>query len=173
VGDGTLVTPEALKWPAIPSVTYSGLQNGSGERDFGPRVSGNAGIIDKLFPDILSVHRILVPQVDALGLDVAGIRHPSVSVPLATLTGWNTRAAEFGGDDLCDLMGSTVPLPRTAEDARANHDPRPALTELYRDHADYVAKVTKAARALQEERLLLPEDVDLVIREAQESNVLR
>jgi hypothetical protein len=66
-----------------------------------------------------------------------------------------------------------VPLPRTAEDARANHDPRPALTELYRDHADYVAKVTKAARALQEERLLLPEDVDLVIREAQESNVLR
>jgi hypothetical protein len=173
VRDGTLVTPDALKWPSIPAVSYSGLHNGSGERDFGPRVHGNAGVIDKLFPDVLSVHRILVPQVDTVGNDIAGIRHPSVAAPVATLTGWNTRTAEFGGDDLCDLLGSMIPLPRTAEQARATHDPRPALTQLYRDHDQYVAKVKEAVLALQGQRLLLPEDAELIVREAQDSDVLR
>ena len=173
VRDGTLVTPDALKWPHIPAVSYSGLHNGSGERDFGPRVHGNAGVIDKLFPDILSVHRILVPQVDAVGNDIAGIRHPSVAAPVATLTGWNTRTAEFGGDDLCDLLGSMIPLPRTAEQAQARHDPRPALSELYRDHDHYVARVKEVVAALQRERLLLPEDAELIVREAQDSDVLR
>jgi hypothetical protein len=173
IRDGTLVTPDALKWPNIPAVTYSGLHNGSGERDFGPRVQGNAGVIDKLFPDILSVHRILVPQVDAVGSDIAGIRHPNVAVPVATLTGWNTRAAEFGGDDLCDLLGSMIPLPATAEQARTSHDPRPALSELYRNHDDYVAQVKQAVAALQRDRLLLPEDAELIVREAQDSDVLR
>jgi hypothetical protein len=173
VRSGTLVPPDALKWPAIPSVTYAGVYNGAGERDFGPRVKGNAGVIDRLFPDVLSAYRILVPQVDAIGNDVAGVRHPSVEVPVATLTGWNTRTPEFGGDDLCDLQGSLIPLPRTPDEARARQDPRPALTQLYRDHADYVAKVRAAARALQRDRLLLPEDVELIVREAQESGVLR
>jgi hypothetical protein len=173
VRSGTLVAPEALKWPAIPSVTYAGLYNGSGERDFGARVRGNAGVIDKLFPDVLSEHRILVPQVDAFGNDLAGVRHPSVSVPVATLTGWNTRTAEFGGDDLCDLQGSLIPLPHTAAEARARNDPRPALTQLYRNHTEYVAKVRAAAQALEHDRLLLPEDVELIVREAQDSRVLR
>ncbi|HEU5283701.1 MAG TPA: alpha/beta hydrolase domain-containing protein, partial [Burkholderiales bacterium] len=173
IADGTLVLPEKLNWPAIPGAPYAALHNGSGERDFGPRVSDNAGVIDKLFPDILSVHRILVPQVDRLGNDVAGVRHPFVAAPLATLTGWNTRTAEFGGDDLCDLLGSTIPLAPTTAQARAAGDARPALDELYQDHADYVRKVAQAARELQRQRLMLPEDVELTIREAHEHKLQR
>ncbi len=179
IADGTLVAPEDLQGPAIPGIPYAGLYNGSGERDFGPRTRDadgnriNAGVIDALFPAILSTHRILVPQIDRVGNDLAGIRHSSVAVPIATLTGWNTRTPEFGGDDLCDLQGATIPLPRTAAAARAAGDSRPALDELYQDRADYVRRVSEAARALQAQRLMLPEDVEATVREAEEHNPMR
>ena len=171
--DGTLVSPDQLAFPAIPGVSYAGLYNGSGERDFGPRAKGNSGVIDKLFPDIVSTHRILVPQLDRNGNEIGGVRQPSVEVPIATLSGWNTRTLEFGGDDLCDLQGSTIPLARTKAAARAAGDPRPALDELYRDHDDYVRKVEQAARALERQRLMLPEDVEITVSEARDSDVLR
>ena len=173
IADGTLVTPERLAFPAIPGVSYVGLYNGSGERDFGSRVTGNAGVIDQLFADIVSTHRILVPQVDSTGNEIAGVHHPFVAVPVATLTGWNTRTPEFGGDDLCDLQGSAIPLAHTKAAARAAGDPRPALDELYRDHDDYVRRVEQTARALERQHLMLPEDVELTVREARDSGVLR
>ena len=173
IKDGTLIVPGQLAFPSIPGVTFAGLYNGSGERDFGSRVKGNAGVIDKLFPSILSTHRILVPQVDKLGNDIAGVRHPLVEAPIATLTGWNTRSPEFGANDLCDLLGSTIPLRRTQQEAQAAGDPRPALKDLYRDHDDYVRKVEQAAKALEKQRLMLSHDVELTVREANESDVLR
>lgn len=173
ISDQTLVMPEALKLPKIPGLTYLGLHNGSGDRDFGPRVRGNSGVIDKLIPELMAPHQILVPQVDAIGNDIAGIRHPFVEAPTATLLGWNTRSAEFGGPDLCDLLGSMIPLPITADEAKANHDPRPSLQELYGDHAGYVAAVAKAARALLADRLLLEDDVQQIIAEAEAGDVLR
>ena len=171
IAEHTLVAPDQLRFPTIPGMPYAGLYNGSGERDFGPRTKGNSGVIDELFPKILSAHTILVPKVDRIGNDVAGVRHPLVEVPVATLTGWNTRRPEFGGDDLCDLLGSTVALKRTKDEAA--HDSRPALAELYRDHDDYVRKIEQASRALEKQRLMLPEDVDLTVREAQDSDVLK
>ena len=173
IGDGTLVDPKELKLPAIPGLNYLGLHNGSGDRDFGPRVRGNSGVIDLLLPEIIAPHRILVPQVDETGNEVAGVRHPFVDAPVATLLGWNTRTEEFGGPNLCDLLGSTIPLPRTQAEARAAIDPRPSLEELYGDHAGYVAAVTAAAKKLEADRLMLPEDVETIIREAQASDVLR
>ena len=173
IADGTLVAPADLKLPKIPGLTFEGLYNGSGDRDFGPRVTGNSGVVDLLIPHTKAVHKILVPQVDAIGNDIAGIRHPFVEVPVATLLGWNTRTREFGGPDLCDLLGSTVPLPKTRADAQAKGDPRPSLEELYGSHENYVAKVAAAARKLEAERLMLDEDVDMVIRDAQASDILR
>ena len=55
----------------------------------------------------------------------------------------------------------------------AKGDPRPSLEELYGSHDAYVAKVAEAAKKLQAERLMLPEDVDMVVREAEASDVLR
>ncbi|MBC8006439.1 MAG: hypothetical protein H7X76_00145 [Prolixibacteraceae bacterium] len=173
ISDRTLVAPAELNLPKIPGLTFEGLHNGSGDRDFGPRVSGNSGVIDLLIPQTKAAHKILVPQVDVVGNDMAGIRHPFVEVPVATLLGWNTRTKEFGGPDLCDLLGSTIPLPKSRADAQAKGDPRPSLEELYGSHEAYVAKVAGAAKKLQAERLMLPEDVDMVVREAQTSDILR
>lgn len=173
IADGTLVDPAELKLPRIPGLTYLGLHNGSGDRDFGPRVRNNSGVVDLLIPQPLARHRVLVPQVDALGNDIAGIRHPFVEVPVATLLGWNTRTKEFGGPDLCDLLGSSIPLAKTRAEAAVAGDPRPSLEELYGTHENYVAKVAEAARKLQAQRLLLEEDVAAIISEAEASNVLR
>ncbi|MGH8677640.1 MAG: alpha/beta hydrolase domain-containing protein, partial [Burkholderiales bacterium] len=169
----TLVDPKDLNLPKIPGLTYLGLVNGSGDRDFGPRVQFNSGVIDKLVPEPMAPHRILVPQVDEIGNDSAGIRHPFVEAPIATLLGWNTRTPEFGGPDLCDLLGSMIPLAKTRAEAKAAGDPRPSLRELYGSHAGYVARVAAAARKLQEDRLLLEEDVQQIIAEAEASDVLR
>ncbi|HEX7812510.1 MAG TPA: alpha/beta hydrolase domain-containing protein [Burkholderiales bacterium] len=173
IADATLVAPADLKFPKIPGVTYEGLHNGSGDRDFGPRVRNNSGVVDLLIPVTRATHKVLVPQVDAIGNDIAGIRHPLVEAPVATLLGWNTRTGEFGGPNLCDLLGSTIPLPKTRADAQSAGDPRPSLEELYGSHDGYVKKVAEAARKLEAQRLMLPEDVEMVIREAEASSVLR
>jgi hypothetical protein len=168
LADGTLVPQDQAStgFPSIPGVTYTGRYNASGDRDFGPRVVGNRGVIDNLIPIVLSQHRVLVPKTDAIGNDLAGIRQPEVSVPTATITGWNTRTPEFTDGDLCDLNGMTIPLRRTKADRMAAGDPRPSLEELYSNHDDYVAKVAAAASALQAQRLMLQEDVDDYIAEA-------
>jgi hypothetical protein len=173
--DGTLVPTDqgSVGFPDVPGVAYNGLYNGSGERDFGPRVSGNRGVIDNLIPIVLSEHRVLVPAVDAVGNDVAGIRVPSVEAPVATLTGWNLRRPEFTDGDLCDLNGSLIPLHDTLAERLAAGDPRPSLEELYGNHGGYVEAVGQAARALQAERLMLQEDVARAIREAARSQVLK
>jgi hypothetical protein len=173
IADRTLVPPGEVNLPKIPGLTFEGLYNGSGDRDFGPRVTGNSGVIDLLIPQTKAVHKILVPQVDAIGNDMAGIRHPFVEVPVATLLGWNTRTTEFGGPDLCDLLGSTIALPKSSADAQAKGDPRPSLEELYGSHEAYVAKISAAAKKLQAERLMLPEDVDMIVKEAHASDILR
>ena len=173
IADGTLVEPNDLKLPKVPGLTYEALYNGSGDRDFGPRVKNNAGVIDLLIPVTRATHKVMVPQVDNIGNDIAGIRHPYVEAPVATLLGWNTRTKAFGGPDLCDLLGSTIALPRTKAEAEAAGDPRPSLAELYGTHEIYVQKVIQAARKLESLRLMLPEDVNMLTAEAEASNVLR
>jgi hypothetical protein len=166
LADGTLVAPEELAWPPLPGVRYNALLNGSGERDFGPRALRNTGVIDKLLPEVRYPHRVLVPQIDAMAHDIAGIRHPYLDAPLATHLGWNTRRTEFGGDDLCDLLGSTIPMARTEDEAKTRGDPRPSIAARYRDADDYAQHVSAAAARLVAERLLLPEDVDPLVGEA-------
>jgi hypothetical protein len=175
IADGSAVDPDQAStgFPNIPGVTYTGRFNGSGERYFGPRVDHNRGVIDDLDPAVLSVHRVLVPQVDQFGNDLPGIRSPLIEAPIATLTGWNTRTPEFTGGDLCDLTGMTVPLYRTEAERRAAGDPRPSLEELFGDHRGYVRAIAHASFALHDQGLMLQEDVARFIWEAEQSDVLR
>jgi hypothetical protein len=173
IADGTLVTSAQLRLPYIPGLTFKGLYNAAAEKDFGARVQGNAGVVDPVPPVVVKNLTVLVPQVDELGNDRAGIRHPFVSVPIATLLGWNTRRPEFGGPDLCDLIGSTVLLAKTSQDARRTQDARPALHDLYGSHSGYVSQVREAARALIGARLMLPDDADAIAADAEVNSVLR
>ncbi len=160
---GIGVVPQAsLPWPSIPNVLYTGLVTVRDQFNFGP---GFAQGILSINPPVPTgnVYPSFVSKVDADGNEVAGIRLPPVSVPLATTTGWNLRAPAYGGPDGCESSGSYIPFAVDAAHRTAIGDPRPSLTERYGSHANYVTQVTTAANALQAQRLLLPADVSAYV----------
>ena len=120
---------------------------------------------------------VFVPKTDADGNDVAGIRTPDVSVPLATYSGWALRASPASETDGikivdgCDASGQRIPFARFKADRLAAGDPRRSLEERYPDHATYVNRVTQAAQQLEQERLLIDMDVQAYITAAQAAQV--
>jgi hypothetical protein len=162
IGDGTLVPPDRLKFPRVPGVTTTTAVHKAYRADYGPRFASE-GVVTIEPPKIGAAFPILVPQVDADGNGVAGIRMPDLSVPLATYTGWNLFNPRSGPPDaISSMQGSYVPLARTAADRRRANDPRAAVEERYRGKDDYVAKVTAAARELERQGYLLDEDVAVI-----------
>ena len=107
----------------------------------------------------------LVPDVDADGNDLAGIRLPDIVAPLGTHTGWAVRADVPG--EMCGNLGQFIPFAKTKADREAAGDPRPSLAERYPTKQDYMARVTQAVQALQAQRLLLPEDATAYIADAE------
>jgi hypothetical protein len=174
----TLVASDqaSLGWPTIPGVRFTGILDRLQLLDFGRRfdVDRETGIVSEPPRPVSGAdYTVLVPRVDADGNDVAGLRSVTLQAPLGTYTGWNLRRAGFAEDEQCGLTGSFVPFARTRAERDAAGDPRPSLEERYRDHAGYVAAVRAAAQPLVAERLLLPADADLLIAQADASNVLR
>jgi hypothetical protein len=105
-----------------------------------------------------------VSAIDDDGNELAGVRHPELTVPLATHTGWNPRHPSIGAPgELLDMLGSTLPFARDAAERARTRDPRPAIAERYRDRAEYLAQVRRAADGLVRERWLLEEDVDALV----------
>jgi hypothetical protein len=111
----------------------------------------------------------LVAAVNEDGNEIAGMRLPDLTVPLASHTGWNPRHPDSGGSgQIVDMLGSTLPFPATAEARIRSGDPRRSIEERYRDRDDYLTQVRAAAEALVGQRFLLAEDVDVVIAQAAE-----
>jgi hypothetical protein len=106
-----------------------------------------------------------VSAVDNDGNEVAGIRLPSIAVPLGTHTGWNVYKAQ--PDELADRDGSFIAFTRTKAEREAACDPRLSLAERYGSKAAYVDRVRQAAAALVAERLLLQDDADRLIAAAE------
>ena len=142
--EGTLVTVDKVNFPALPGV-----------RD--PRTIEGP----------LSPLPFLVPQVDASGNDIAGIRVPEVAVPLATTTGWNFRAPRIGSPTtIVALLGSYIPFARTAVERKANNDPRPPIDERYKSKDDYLTRIRAAALGLVKSGFMLEEDVEVSVQRA-------
>jgi len=175
--DGTLAPPlpqTDMGFPPIPGVTYNGNLHTGDLFDFGPQF--DQGILSVLPPKLVGTpYPVFVPTTDADGNDIAGIRLPEVSVPVATYTGWGLRA-QVSGDpapmvDGCDHSGQMIPFARTRAERLQTGDPRPSIEERYPDHATYVNLVTNAARRLEAQRLLLDEDVRAYITAATNAHV--
>jgi len=98
---------------------------------------------------------------------------PAVQVPTGTYTGWNLRPRGLAEDELSGLLGSYLPFARTRSKRRKTGDPRLSIEERYKDHADYVQQVSRAARTLVDERFLLPEDAERIIQEAKKLSLFR
>ena len=173
VVDDTLVAPlpqTKQGFPEIPSVKYNGRMHTGDLLDYGAQF--DKGILTILPPRLVGTpYPHLVPRTDPDGNDIAGIRLPEVTAPLATYTGWNLRAFPAGGDDGCDHFGQQIDFARTKAERVATADPRPSLEERYPSHAYYVNAVTSAANGLAQDRLLLEEDVQAYVKKAQTTTV--
>lgn len=173
IDDGTLVPVKqfAENFPSIPGVNKPQSAYAPLRLDFGPRWE-EEGIAEIVPPRIGKPYGTLVPQVDADGNEVAGIRLPDVAVPLGTFTGWNLRSPELDAEEmLADLEGSYIPFPKTPALRKANDDPRASILERYPTRAAYLEKYIDATLQLQADGYLLPEDANRLIKSAAERDL--
>jgi hypothetical protein len=177
--DGTLVPPlpqSAVGFPNIPSpfadtpgpfVTYTGLRTTRYLFDYGPDFyeTGIATINPPVFPFTTPsyqddprngpIYPSFVPKTDSDGNDIAGVRLPDVTVPLATYTGWALRRGVHANDG-CEAAGQFIPFAMT--EAARGEDPRPSVAARYPSFEAYHGKVRRALNDMVADRLLLCED---------------
>jgi hypothetical protein len=168
--DGTLVPPEAVRFPPIPATAYQGWPKLPAVQ-FNPQAANLNVALDfsKVPPQPKGArYTTLVPQVDADGNDLGGIKLPYLQVPLGTFTGWALIKQEFGGatPDICGQLGQFIPFANTKAERLAVSDPRLSIEERYPSQGDYVRAVKEAAGALVRQRLLLVEDSDRMVETA-------
>ena len=114
---------------------------------------------------------MLAGRVDPDGNMVAGIRHPNLSVPIGTYTGWNLRREGFAEGAQCGGAGSFIPFASADSERQKSGDPRLSIEERYPTHDGYVSAVALAANRLVQERLLLQQDADAIVERAEGSTV--
>jgi len=160
LADGTLVPASALKWPAIPgpgsmpAFSLPRSPNPMAQFDYGRQIA--QGIIDNVPPLPREFrYAVLVPQVDADGNEVAGLRMPEQAVPAYTTTGWALRSAEAGAaGELCYLDGMALPFPKTT------------LVERYKDKNEFSSRIRAAAQELARKGYYLEEDIEKTVTRA-------
>ena len=169
ISGGELVPLSEVKFPKIPGVEVPTLIHLAYPSNYGPDFF-TKGIATIEPPQLGKPYPVLVPQVDADGIDLAGVHMPEVQVPLATYTGWNLRSKEIGGSEqLFTQAGSMIPFARTKAERMQSGDPRPSIEERYATKDDYLKKFEAAAENLVREKFLLSKDVpDLVKRGSEE-----
>jgi hypothetical protein len=164
LADGTAVPSKTLAaaFANIPGVSFPPRTLRALRLDYGPET--HLGRTIQLPAVEGEAYPALVSAIDTDGNEIAGIRLPDLTVPLATHTGWNLRHREVGNPDLVigitgGLAGWTLPFPATRADREATGDPRLAIAERYLSREDYVQQVRVAAQALVDKGYLLAEDI--------------
>ena len=159
LSDGTLVPVSKVDFPALPGIPSPRTATG-GPRLPNPLWPQGAGAGTEL--------PLLVPQVDADGNDLGGIRMPDVSVPLATCTGWVFRSTSIDGrQEMIPLRGSWIPFTATRQQREQLGDPRPAIDDRYATKEAYLACVSKAIEQLIQQGYLQSEDLDPIRKQAE------
>ena len=163
--DGTGVESYTLRetFERLPFATFPPRVTRAHRLDYGEET--HLGRTIKLPAERGEEYPAIVSNADEDGNELGGIRLPSVSVPLATNTGWNLRHPDNGNPDLVigitgGLAGWTVPFAKTESDREAAGDPRPSIEARYDSSEDYAAQVREAARAMVADGYLLEEDVE-------------
>ncbi len=160
LSDGTLTPITEVRFPKVPGVAAPNAV-GAGPRTPNPQWPDGAGGGSDL--------PLLVPQVDADGNDLGGIRMPDIAVPLATATGWVFRPDAYGSpEDFYLLRGAWVPLAATKAQREKNNDPRLSLEERYPSKEDFLGQVKAAVEKLIEQGFLAESDLESQIKQAGE-----
>ncbi|HVN63787.1 MAG TPA: alpha/beta hydrolase domain-containing protein, partial [Candidatus Binataceae bacterium] len=164
IKDHQLVPPSELNFPKIPGIAFPMYLHRAYPSNYGPEFRSK-GIATQEPPELGKPYPTLLPQVDADGNDIAGIRMPEIQAPLATYTGWNLRAKEIGApDQLYALVGSYIPFARTKADRMKSSDPRLSIEERYSSKEEYLAKFEQAAKSLASQGYLLTSDVPALVQ---------
>ena len=184
IANGTLVQPDRVLFPEIPSNAYGGVERPAVSPlrtydplhplDFGPlyRAEDTSGVITREPPQTLpGSYGVLETQVDSDGNDLAGIRSVFLQTPIGTYTGWNLGRKDRFENGLCNLQGSFIPFAATKAERLATGDPRPSLEERYPSRDAYLAAFRKAAEGLVAQRYLLPDDAALLIDRAESEGI--
>jgi hypothetical protein len=152
IDDGTLVPADKVAFPAIPRLMRPHAANDAAPLDNWTDPSPAA-----------QAYVTMVPQVDADGNEIAGIRLPDIAVPRGTFTGWNLYRAPYPEGELADRDGTFLAFVPT--EAERGSDPRASLAARYQGtaHSDAVWRV---ATRLRDDGLLLMEDVTRIICES-------
>jgi Alpha/beta hydrolase domain len=162
----TLVPLESLGFPALPGIGKA-TEPHKAYRVFYGLDFASKGIISVDPPEANGSYAILVPQVDADGNELAGVKMPEIAVPLATYTGWNLFNPESGPVSLLSSMqGSYIPLARTRADRERANDPRPSIEERYQSRDQYLARVSAASKELVQQGYLLEPDIVKIVERA-------
>ncbi len=160
LSDATLVPINDVRWPKVPGLAAPNAVKAGG-RVRNPQLPGGAGEDTEL--------PLLVPQCDADGNDLGGIRVPDVAVPLGTGTGWVFRPAEFGSpNDFYLLRGAWVPFAKIKAEREAANDPRLSLEERYGSKDTYLDQVKASVQKLIEQRFLTGADLEPQLKQASE-----
>jgi hypothetical protein len=121
----------------------------------------------KPVPDLSRPYKVLIGKTDKDGNELAGVPVPEIVVPLATYAPWNVRAEGHAAGDGCISNASTLPFAKTRSERVSTGDPRKSMEQRYRTKDEYVARVRVAAEKLVKKRLLLAEDVQLYVDQAE------
>ena len=162
IADSTLVPLSKWKFPGIPGVNTPHEMNLAYRLDFGPQ--WKSGNVSNEPPKVGKAFAVLVPQTDADGNDLGGVRLPELQVPLATYTGWNLRDPNIGAGDMrVSFLGSFLPFARSAAEREKSGDPRASVAERYNSREQYMSKFAEAAMRVIQDRFLLREDLPAVL----------
>lgn len=178
LANGELVPPtrDAMGYPAIPGQPLpDNLINEFLVYDFGASFNAAdlSGSIGSQPPVIRKTIPSLVPRTDVDGNEIGGVPSVLHQAPLGTYVGWNVAASGYRKGLSCGFSGGFIPFARTRQERERTGDPRLSLEERYKTHENYVAEVRRAAQQLVEQGFLLRDDAERLMREAQESDVLR
>ena len=155
---GELALPSEVRFPHIAGVSLPKHPRLARRLDYGAEFPSQ-GYATKEPPAVLGAFPLLVPQSDADGNDLGGVRLPEVAVPLGTFTGWNFRAPPTGApEQMASFVGSFFPFPKTKAERDRTHDSRASIEERYQDRADYLRRAAAVVDSLIAERFLLERD---------------
>ena len=166
LADGTAVAAETLGafYRKLPGARFPDRIARPARVDFGPQIDNGIAAYP---PKIGASYRTYVPAIDGDGNDAPGIRPPELAAPLATLAGWNPRAAETGAPgDLMSMMGSTLPFALTRAERERSGDPRMSVEERYASKAAYLERVREVTRELIRSRHVLSGDLESIVDRA-------
>lgn len=167
--DGCNLAPGRLDWAPVARATLQRLDAWVATNAAPPPTrlmplqpaNGDPTVLQspKNLPDAI----IQVPQRDADGNPLGGVRLPDMAVPLG-VHGAQNEPLSF----TCSLVGAYLPFAKTKETATDN---RLSLAERYKDQNDYMNRLRIAARDAETAGFLLPEDAAIIINSAAESPI--